>query len=72
MAELAFLSLTSLSRLIDAGEVDPEDLTRLFLARAEGVGRSLNCYITLCREQALLEAKGAAARARSRPTPWAA
>lgn len=65
MAELAFLSLTSLSRLIDAGEVDPEDLTRLILARAEGVGRSLNCYITLCSEQALLEAKGAAARARS-------
>lgn len=66
MAELAFLSLTRLSRLIGAGEVDPEDLMRLFLARAEGVGRSLNCYITLCKDSALSEAAAAAARALSR------
>lgn len=66
MSELAFLSLTRLSRLIGTGELDLEDLTRLFLARAEGVGRSLNCYITLCKDSAFSEAAAAAARARSR------
>ena len=66
MADLAFVSATKLSRRIESGEVDPLDLTSLFLARAEGVGRDLNCFITLCKESALAEASAAAERARSK------
>ena len=42
----AFLSAAELSRRIDAG-LDPRDLTRVFLDRANGEGRGLNCFITL-------------------------
>ena len=59
MTDLAFLSINSLSGMLDAAELDAETLTRLFLDRAEGVGRDLNCYITLCRETALAEARAA-------------
>ena len=47
MSDLAFKSATELGRLIGAGEADPLELTRCYLARAEGVGRDLNCFITL-------------------------
>ena len=66
MTDLAFESIARLSELLDAAEIDAEALARLFLDRAEGVGRGLNCYITLCRESALAEARGAAERAVSR------
>jgi aspartyl-tRNA(Asn)/glutamyl-tRNA(Gln) amidotransferase subunit A len=57
------MSISRLSELLDAGETNAEELTRLFLDRAEGIGRSLNCYITLCRETALVAARAAAERA---------
>src|SRR4029077_13690395 len=63
MSQLAVMSISRLSRLLDAGETTPEELTRLFLDRAEGVGRGLNCYITLCRETALSEARAPTERA---------
>ena len=63
MSQLAVMSISRLSRLLDAGETNAEELTRLFLDRAEGVGRGLNCYITLCRETALIEARAATERA---------
>jgi aspartyl-tRNA(Asn)/glutamyl-tRNA(Gln) amidotransferase subunit A len=66
MSSLAFLSAAALSRRIDAGDIDPRDLTRLFLGRANGEGRSLNCFITLCEQSALAEATAAAERARSK------
>ena len=47
MTDLAFLSATELSLLIETGDVDPRDLTRLFLDRTNVEGRSLNCFITL-------------------------
>ena len=59
MTNLAYLSITQLSNMFDAAELDAETLTRLFLDRAEGVGRDLNCYITLCKETALAEARAA-------------
>lgn len=59
MTNLAYLSITQLSEMFDAAELDAETLTRLFLDRAEGVGRDLNCYITLCKETALAEARAA-------------
>ena len=64
MSDLAFKSATELGRLIGAGEADPLELTRCYLARAEGVGRDLNCFITLCGDRAIAEAKSAAERAR--------
>jgi aspartyl-tRNA(Asn)/glutamyl-tRNA(Gln) amidotransferase subunit A len=63
MAELAFQSIDRLGQLIDSGEADPQDLTRGFLARAQGVGRRVNCYIGLLQQTALAEADAAAARA---------
>jgi len=66
MADLEFLPITRLSELLDLGEVRAERLTRLFFDRAEGVGRRLNCYITLCKESALSEARAADNRAASK------
>ena len=66
MTDLAFLSATELSLLIETGDVDPRDLTRLFLDRTNIEGRSLNCFITLCDESARVEASAAAERARSK------
>jgi len=63
MRELPFLPIGELSRLIDAGQLDPTELTRLFLERVEGVGRRLNCFIALCKETAMVEAHTAADRA---------
>ena len=63
MSQLALMSISRLSDLLDAGETNDEQLTLLFLDRAEGVGRGLNCYITLCRETALAEARAATERA---------
>src|SRR5215471_3783411 len=66
MSVLAFLPIGEVSRLIDAGEVDPAALTRLFLERAEGIGHRLNCFITLCGETAMAEARRATERAAAR------
>ena len=66
MTDLAFLSATELSLLIETGDVDPRDLTRLFLDRTNVEGRSLNCFITLDDESACVEASAAAERARSK------
>jgi aspartyl-tRNA(Asn)/glutamyl-tRNA(Gln) amidotransferase subunit A len=63
MNELAFLPISELSRLIDVGQLDPTALTRLFLERAQGVGRRLNCFITLCEQTAMAAARTAADRA---------
>jgi Asp-tRNA(Asn)/Glu-tRNA(Gln) amidotransferase A subunit family amidase len=57
------MSISGLSALLDAGETNAVELTQLFLDRAEGMGRSLNCYNTLCRETAPVEARAAAERA---------
>jgi len=64
MSDLAFKSATELGRLIGAGEADPLELTRCYLARAEGVGRDLNCFITLCSDRAIAEATSASGRVR--------
>jgi Asp-tRNA(Asn)/Glu-tRNA(Gln) amidotransferase A subunit family amidase len=66
MTELAFLPISVLSRMIEAGSVDTIELTQLYLARIGGVGRSLNCFITVCTDTALAEAAASADRARSK------
>jgi aspartyl-tRNA(Asn)/glutamyl-tRNA(Gln) amidotransferase subunit A len=66
MEDLAFKSATELGSLIGAGEADPLEMTHIYLARAEGVGRTLNCFITLCSDLAIAEAASASERARMR------
>jgi aspartyl-tRNA(Asn)/glutamyl-tRNA(Gln) amidotransferase subunit A len=66
MTELAFTPISVLSRMIDAGDIDPLELTQLFLTRIGGVGRPLNCFITLCADTALAEAKASDERAQSK------
>ena len=61
--DLAFLSISELSHLIETGEADPSTITSVFLNRANGEGRSLNCFIALCEETATSEASAAAHRA---------
>jgi aspartyl-tRNA(Asn)/glutamyl-tRNA(Gln) amidotransferase subunit A len=64
MHDVAFLPITELSRRIEACELDPRHLLNVYLERATGVGRALNCYLALCQESAQAEAEHAAARAR--------
>jgi aspartyl-tRNA(Asn)/glutamyl-tRNA(Gln) amidotransferase subunit A len=61
--DLTFLPIGTLSELLDAHRIGSEALARQCLARAEGVGRSLSCFITLCPDTALAEARAADARA---------
>ena len=55
--DLCFLSATDLRGRISAKEVSPLEVTRAVLARAERLQPELNCFITLCGEQALAQAK---------------
>ena len=66
MDDLAFKPATELARLIEAGELDPPELTRVYLGRAEGIGRDLNCFVTFCAGLAMTDAAAAAKRARSK------
>ena len=66
MDHLPFKPATELARLIEAGELDPLELTHVYLGRAEGIGRDLNCFITLCADLAMTDAAAAATRARSK------
>jgi Asp-tRNA(Asn)/Glu-tRNA(Gln) amidotransferase A subunit family amidase len=60
--DLTFLPIGILSELLGARRIEAEALTRQCLNRAEGVGRSLNCFITLCPDTALAEARASDAR----------
>src|SRR5262245_5634339 len=64
MHDLAFLPLAELSRRIDARQLNPVDLLKVYLERAHGIGRPLNCYVALCQASAEQEAWAAAERAR--------
>lgn len=66
MDDLAFKSATELGRLIDAGATDALELTHTYLARAEGVGRELNCFISISSDHAIAEATAACERARTK------
>jgi aspartyl-tRNA(Asn)/glutamyl-tRNA(Gln) amidotransferase subunit A len=52
-----FLSATELGQRIALRKVSPVEVTRAVLARAERLQPELNCFITLCGEQALTQAK---------------
>lgn len=55
--DLCFLPATELAALVRAKTVSPVELTQAVLARAERLQRKLNCFITICGEEALAEAR---------------
>jgi len=60
--DLCFLSATDLRRRISCKEFSPLDVTRAVLARAERLQPELNCFITLCADEALAQAREAERR----------
>jgi aspartyl-tRNA(Asn)/glutamyl-tRNA(Gln) amidotransferase subunit A len=57
--DLCFLSAAELRVRIVRKEVSPVAITRAVLARAERLQPELNCFITLCGEEALAQAQAA-------------
>lgn len=63
--DAAFLPISRLSPMLDAGEFAATDLVRLALQRAEGPARDLNCFIALLADDALAAAAESDRRALS-------
>src|SRR2546423_10367647 len=57
--ELCFLPATELRARIVCRDVSPVEITRAVLARAERMQPALNCFITLCGDEAMAEARNA-------------
>ena len=57
--DLCFLSAVKLAGMIQRREVSPVELTRAVLARAERLQPELNCFITMCGEPAMAQARDA-------------
>ena len=57
--EFCFLSAAELRGRIVAKEISPVEVTRAVLARAEQLQGELNCFITLCADEAMAAAKAA-------------
>ena len=57
--DLCFLSAAELRARIASKEVSPVDVTRAVLARAEALQPELNCFITLCGDEAMAQARAA-------------
>jgi aspartyl-tRNA(Asn)/glutamyl-tRNA(Gln) amidotransferase subunit A len=57
--DLCFLSAVELRARIDRKDVSPVDITASVLARAERLQSELNCFITLCADEAMRDAKEA-------------
>src|SRR3954471_4350168 len=55
--DLCFLSAAELRRRISRKQVSPLEVTKAVLARAERLQAELNCFITLCAEPALAQAR---------------
>src|SRR4051794_380277 len=60
--ELCFLPATELRARVMRKDVSPVEIMRAVLARAERLQPTLNCFITLCGDEAMAEA-GKAERA---------
>jgi Asp-tRNA(Asn)/Glu-tRNA(Gln) amidotransferase A subunit family amidase len=58
-ADIAFASLTQLSRWVEQRKLSSDRLTRIYLKRLEQFDPKLHCVITLTRELALAQAKKA-------------
>ncbi|MGA7625992.1 MAG: amidase [Candidatus Acidiferrales bacterium] len=57
--DIAFASVTQLSRWIETGKLTSQRLTTIYLQRLEEFNPKLRCVITLTRELALAQAKNA-------------
>jgi aspartyl-tRNA(Asn)/glutamyl-tRNA(Gln) amidotransferase subunit A len=57
--DLCFLSATELRKRIASKRVSPVEITSAVLARAEALQPKLNCFITLCGEEAMAAAREA-------------
>src|SRR5258708_3340974 len=57
--DIAFATVTQLSRWIESKKLTSERLTNIYLQRLEEFNRKLRCVITLTREHALAQAKKA-------------
>ena len=57
--DLCFLSATELRARIIRKDVSPVEITRAVLKRAERLQLELNCFITLCNEEAMAQAQAA-------------
>ncbi|MCH7606234.1 MAG: amidase [Chloroflexi bacterium] len=57
--DIPFLSATELSSLIKSREVSPVEATEAYLERIGQVDEKLNSYITVCRDEALADARQA-------------
>ncbi|MBR0788326.1 amidase [Bradyrhizobium manausense] len=57
--DLCFLSATELRERIASKRVSPVEITSAVLARAEALQPKLNCFITLCGEEAMAAAREA-------------
>ena len=57
--ELCFLSAVELHARVVRREVSPVEITRAVLARAERLQPTLKCFITLCGDEALAQARRA-------------
>jgi len=55
--ELCLLPATELRARIVRKDVSPVEITRAVLARAERMQPELNCFITLCGNEAMAEAR---------------
>ena len=60
--DLCFLSAVELRARISRKDVSPVEIVSAVLARAEKLQPELNCFITLCGDEALAEAKDAERR----------
>src|SRR5690349_13261625 len=57
--DLCFFSATKLIDRIRRKEVSPVEVTRAVLSRAERLQPELNCFITLCGDEAVVQAQEA-------------
>lgn len=57
--DVCFLSATELRERVISKQVSPVEITRAVLARAEALQPELNCFITLCGDEAIAEAREA-------------
>jgi len=62
-------SVTELSAMLQAGEVSSVELTRYFLDRIKNSNDKLNCFITVCEQQALAQAKESDEKLKAGKTP---
>ncbi|KKS01834.1 MAG: Glutamyl-tRNA(Gln) amidotransferase subunit A [Candidatus Curtissbacteria bacterium GW2011_GWC2_41_21] len=57
MIKLDDLTIKTAGELLSQKQIEAQELTKYFLDRAQKLNKKLNCYITICAENALKEAK---------------